>query len=99
MLKQDNANVGTYPTSPTGASTLPIALFALRQASMMYAKVKFAYCRMYGLDDTTIIRDFRPIAIGASGYMLDLISGEYLQYGNAGTGDFVIGPDAPAPTI
>ena len=66
---------------------------------MMYAKVKFAYCRMYGLDDTTIIRDFRPIAIGASGYMLDLISGEYLQYGNAGTGDFVIGPDAPAPTI
>lgn len=41
----------------------------------------------------------RPIAIGNTGYMLDLVSGEYLPYGNKGTGDFVIGPDAPPPTI
>lgn len=41
----------------------------------------------------------RPIAIGTTGYMLDLVSGEYLPYGNKGTGDFVIGPDTNAPTI
>lgn len=35
----------------------------------------------------------RPIAIGTTGYMLDLVSGEYLPYGNKGTGAFVIGPD------
>lgn len=39
------------------------------------------------------VRDFRPIAIGTTGYMLDLVSGDYLSYGNKGTGAFVIGPD------
>ena len=46
----------------------------------------------------TLIRDFRPIAIGTTGYMLDLVSGEYLPYGNKGTGEFILGPDAPAMT-
>lgn len=46
-----------------------------------------------------ILRDFRPIAIGTTGYMLDLVSGEYLPYGNKGTGNFVIGPDTNAPAI
>lgn len=45
-----------------------------------------------------VVRDFRPIAIGTTGYMLDLVSGEHLPYGNAGTGDFIVGPDAPAMT-
>ena len=46
----------------------------------------------------TLVRDFRPIAIGTTGYMLDLVSGEHLPYGNKGTGDFIVGPDAPATT-
>ena len=41
-----------------------------------------------------LVRDFRPIAIGTTGYMLDMVSGQYLPYGNAGSGDFVVGPDA-----
>ena len=49
--------------------------------------------------NSVIIRDFHPIAIGTTGYMLDLLTGEYLQYGNKGTGDFVIGPDISAPAI
>lgn len=40
----------------------------------------------------------RPIAIGTTGYMLDLVSGEYLPYGNKGTGEFIVGPDAPVMT-
>ena len=49
--------------------------------------------------NSVLVRDFRPIAIGTTGYMLDLVSGEYLQYGNKGTGAFTIGPDANAPAI
>lgn len=41
--------------------------------------------------------DLYPIAIGTTGYMLDLVSGGYLPYGNAGTDNFVIGPDIPSP--
>lgn len=54
-------------------------------------------CRMYNTN--ILVRDLRPIAIGNTGYMLDLVSGEYLPYGNQGTGDFVIGPDTNAPAI
>ena len=54
--------------------------------------------KLYGFDwwddaDSDISLKLRPIAIGTTGYMLDLVSGEYLPYGNKGTGDFVIGPD------
>lgn len=38
-----------------------------------------------------------PIAIGNKGYMLDLLTGEYEQYGNKGTGEFVIGPTIAYP--
>ena len=55
------------------------------------------YAKIY--DNGTLVRDFRPIAIGTTGYMLDLVTGEYLQYGNQGTGDFVIGPDISAPQL
>ena len=58
--------------------------------------------RCYGskiYDGTAVVREFAPIAIGTTGYMMDILTGEYLQYGNKGTGNFVIGPDAPSPTI
>lgn len=57
-----------------------------------YAKCRIASFEIYR--NNILVRDFRPIAIGATGYMLDMVSGEYLQYGNAGTGDFTLGPDA-----
>lgn len=44
-----------------------------------------------------VVRRFRPIAIGNTGYMLDLLTGEYEQYGNKGTGEFVIGPTIAYP--
>lgn len=50
-------------------------------------------------DGDVLVRDLRPIAIGNTGYMLDLLTGEYLQYGNKGTGNFIIGPDISAPAI
>ena len=50
-------------------------------------------------ENGTTIRDFRPIAIGNTGYMMDILTGDYLQYGNKGTGSFIIGPDISAPAI
>ena len=55
------------------------------------------FCRIK--EGGILVRDFRPIAIGNTGYMMDILTGDYLQYGNKGTGDFVLGPDAPPPTI
>ena len=48
-------------------------------------------------DNDTLVRRLRPIAIGNKGYMLDLLTGKYEQYGNKGTGDFVIGPTIAYP--
>lgn len=75
---------GDFDFSNVGMSN--IKLFAGRN----YANLRIAYCRII---DGGLVRDFRPIAIGDKGYMLDLVSGEYLPYGNKGTGEFVIGPD------
>ena len=42
-------------------------------------------------ENSVLIRDFVPIRIGTTGYMYDTVSGEL--FGNAGTGDFTLGPD------
>lgn len=59
--------------------------------NMIYA------CKLWD-SNGVLVRNFRPIAIGTTGYLLDLVSGEYLPYGNAGTGELIVGPDAPAMT-
>lgn len=84
-------------TPSTFINTYPLALFALNKIGVVerFAKAKVYYTDIY--EDALIVRQFRPIAIGTTGYMLDLVSGEYLPYGNKGTGDFVIGPDINAP--
>ena len=48
-----------------------------------------AYCRIH--DSATIVRDFIPVRVGDVGYMYDRVSGQL--FGNAGTGEFIIGPD------
>ena len=39
------------------------------------------------------IIDFIPVRVGSVGYMFDRVSGEYLPFGNKGTGSFILGPD------
>jgi len=38
-----------------------------------------------------LVRDFVPVRVGTVGYLFDRVSGQL--FGNAGTGDFVLGPD------
>ena len=53
------------------------------------ATMRLYSCAIY--DDTTLVRDFVPVAIGSVGYLLDRVSGQL--FGKSGTGDFVLGPD------
>ena len=74
----------------------PFYIFALGGPHTTYAR----FLRIHELKvivNGITVRDFRPIAIGTTGYMLDLVSGEYMPYGNKGTGDFILGPDIPSP--
>lgn len=48
-------------------------------------------CKIW--QDGILVRDFIPVRVGNVGYMYDRVSGEYLPYGNKGTGSFVLGPD------
>ncbi len=88
-----------FPTSGT-APTNPLCLFAYGSgADSAFGAISDARIGIFKIfRNGVLVRDFRPIAIGNTGYMLDLVSGEYLPYGNKGTGDFIIGPDAQAPT-
>jgi hypothetical protein len=48
-----------------------------------------ASCRIW--QNNTLVRDFIPVRVGTVGYLYDRVSGKL--FGNAGTGDFVLGPD------
>lgn len=52
-------------------------------------KMRLYYLNMMSGSD--LIRDFIPVRVGQTGYLYDKVSGEL--FGNAGIGDFVLGPD------
>lgn len=50
--------------------------------------------KLYGFTMTNnldVVRDFIPVRVGNVGYMYDRVSKQI--FGNAGTGDFILGPD------
>ena len=53
------------------------------------ANARIYYCKLW--NDGLLVRDFIPVRVGTVGYMYDRVSGEL--FGNAGTGDFVLGND------
>jgi uncharacterized membrane protein len=85
------STTNAFADAPAGG---PIWLFVANDATTLRGRNRLAKFSIYR--SGTLVRDFRPIAIGTTGYMLDLVSGEYLPYGNKGTGDFVLGPDKNA---
>lgn len=71
-------------------STTQLAMFALNYGGIsLYAKARVYYCSI--TVSGTLVRDFIPVRVGAVGYMYDRVSGQL--FGNAGTGDFILGPD------
>lgn len=80
-------------------SKLNLSLFARNNNGTIdnFFVGKVLSCKIW--QNGVLVRSFAPIAIGNTGYMMDILTGDYLLYGNQGTGDFVIGPDAQPPTI
>ena len=66
----------------------PIALFNAYNSSFQ------SNARLYSAiikDGDTVVFDAIPVRVGTTGYMYDKVSGQL--FGNAGTGDFILGPD------
>lgn len=59
--------------------------------NVAYSKVnmKIYSCKIW--DNNILVRDYIPVRKGTVGYLYDRVSGKL--FGNAGTGDFVLGPD------
>lgn len=51
--------------------------------------LRIYYYKIY--DNNTLVRDLVPVRVGTTGYMYDKVSDTL--FGNAGTGDFTLGPD------
>lgn len=75
-------------------SNLPWALFGCYQTnnqSMTCQASKIGACKLYAGNEHTLKYDLIPVRKGTVGYLYDRVSGKL--FGNAGTGDFVLGPD------
>jgi hypothetical protein len=84
----------SVPTS-SGLRERTLLLCARRYADNSTITALGAYhVRVYGLTISslsTLVRDYIPVRVGSGGYLYDRASGTL--YGNAGTGNFAIGPD------
>lgn len=85
--KYVNVTNGTFTTS------LNILMFGRTQNSstIQYAKgcMKCYYLKLW--NDGVLVRDMIPVRVGTVGYMYDKVT--KALFGNAGTGDFVLGND------
>lgn len=81
--------LGTFPddTFDTGLSYW---IFGRNGTTQPYlGSLRIYSAKMW--DGNTLVRNFIPVRVGDVGYLYDRVSG--LLFGNAGTGDFIIGPD------
>ena len=86
---------GTEYTANTAATFTCVGnayLFAINNNGTADFKLsaQISACKIYDANDT-LVRDFIPVRKGTVGYLYDRVSGKL--FGNAGTGDFVLGPD------
>lgn len=82
------ANFGTK----TFTCPYTMILFGSQRASAFFSSQPVAIKRFKMIDgNDNIVCDYYPVRVGTTGYMYDTVSGNL--FGNAGTGDFIIGPD------
>lgn len=92
-----NKNVHTmdgYTCNHTAATFTSIyndTIFGCRSytGAVSHGYYKFYYFQIY--DNGTLVRDYIPVRKNNIGYMYDRVSGQL--FGNAGSGQFVLGPD------
>lgn len=85
-----NAASGLFGTAGISADT--IVLFARKYAGeVSMAAVNYRMHAFKILNGDTVVADFIPVRKSGVGYLYDRVSGKL--FGNAGTGDFVLGQD------
>ena len=86
--------VTVYSASLSGTEKLDLPIYLYKRSHYSTDSVSAMIGRFYYFkiwQNGTLVRDFVPVAIGSTGYLLDRVSGQL--FGNQGTGDFVLGPD------
>ena len=88
----DGNNAGTF----TGALAVNLPMYLFCRNSNGTAQTQYSMpikLRALQIKDAngTLVRDYIPVRKGTVGYLYDRVSGKL--FGNAGTGDFVVGPD------
>lgn len=93
-LKLDGSIVSTYNDSQTAITPdYPLAFFGRNIEGVVTASkgsFKFVSARFVKSDGTVKV-DIVPVRKGGIGYLYDKVSGQL--FGNAGTGEFILGPD------
>jgi hypothetical protein len=93
VAKADGNTLHTF-TAATFSSPSPLYIGTLSvneqgNPSTQCLKGRIYYCKIYVAG--VLVRDYIPVRKGTVGYLYDRVSGAL--FGNAGTGDFVLGPD------
>ena len=84
----DGITVATPSYTTFAQQTAPIAIF-VRVGGSAYVNGRLYAFQIY--QNGILVRDYIPVRKGTVGYLYDRVSGKL--FGNAGTGDFVLGPD------
>ena len=72
-------------TSYTGTSTITLNNYN----NVSFSRNRWYYVKIYS--GSVLVRDMIPVRIGQIGYMYDKVSKQL--FSNAGTGEFILGPD------
>ena len=70
-------------------NSLSLFLFGANGSTSLNTNGRISSCKIY--HSGVLVRDYIPVRKGTVGYIYDSVSGQL--FGNAGTGEFVIGPD------
>jgi hypothetical protein len=73
-----------------GSNTICIFALVAGGVASYYSKARLRGDTIFYYNDS-IVLDLIPVRVGTIGYMYDSVSGTL--FGNAGTGDFILGPD------
>ena len=87
-----NGEVHTYGSSDSVDQEYNFLLFNFSNAGSVFSnglKGRLRYAKIYS--NGVLVRDYIPVRKGTVGYLYDRVSGKL--FGNAGTGDFVLGQD------
>ena len=81
----------TYTSSFLSQSSYPLTLFAFNSAGNILLASDMTVSSFKCWKSDALVMDMIPVRTGQVGYMYDKISGTL--FGNAGTGDFILGND------